>query len=289
MENVTDPAHVAVAHHNVISNRYKDPRPLAIEWVRRPSNQEGFSWRVTVDSTDKVDGTKGRSGGISDFRPPCQMHITNGTGSGASLTLVIWFVPTKPGWSRLVGTTMLIEGENGEKPPGFGIYSLPIPRFLMHILAPMFLHQDQVFLHYQQSILQKETLKTGSTWKKSYWIPTQADKATVELRKWLDRNGGVAWSKAASTDLAALPHKDLLFDTYKTHTCQCTTCMRVLKRTERAEGLLKYSALVLASAAVSTTSWPLLAGGAALGAAAVATGKVRKLFYEVPFNHQDNN
>merc|ERR1719433_1882640 len=129
-----------------------------------------------------------------DFRPPCQMQIRTSFPTGASLTLLINFVPTRPGWSRLVGSTLLVTGDKGEKPPGFAIYSAPLPRFLVHLLAPAFLHQDQVFLHHQQVILEKQKLKTGKGWRENYWIPTEADKGTVTLRRWLDKNGGIDWS-----------------------------------------------------------------------------------------------
>lgn len=287
MENVTDPAHVAVAHHNIISNRYTDPCPIEIEWVRRPSNKDGFKYIVKSSRPPK----KGQEGAVStmDFRPPTQMHIKTAFPSGASLTLLINFVPTKPGWSRLVGSTVIVLGDKGEKPPGFALYSAPLPRWLVHLLAPAFLHQDQVFLHHQQAILQKETVKTGKTWKRSYWIPTQADKGTVTLRKWLDRNGGVAWSPAADTSITALPDKALLFDTYKTHTCQCSTCKKALKRTQTVQSVFKYSAILLASAGASTASLPLLAAGGLFGAGSLAASKVKNMFYEVPFHHQENN
>lgn len=287
MENVTDPAHVAVAHHNIVSNRYTDPCPLTISFQRKPTNQEGFKFRIIRQAPPK----DGQEEGIStmDFKPPCQMHIRTEYSTGAKLVLVINFVPTKPGWSRLVGSTLLVTGAKGEKPPGFAIYSAPLPRWMLHLLAPAFLHQDQVFLHFQQSILQKETLKNGNDWMKSYWIPTEADKGTVMLRKWLDRNGGVGWSKAANTDLSSLPDKQLLFDTYRTHTCQCAVCSKALKNTTRTQKFLKYSAIMLGSAGAATANVPLLAGGAVLGMGAVAAQKVQSMFHEVPFHHQDNN
>eukprot|EP00931_Biecheleriopsis_adriatica_P061808 TRINITY_DN37180_c0_g1_i1.p1 TRINITY_DN37180_c0_g1~~TRINITY_DN37180_c0_g1_i1.p1 ORF type:complete len:544 (-),score=69.07 TRINITY_DN37180_c0_g1_i1:276-1907(-) len=283
-ENVTDPAHVDVAHHNIVSNRYKDPGPIEIVWERKPTNKGGFKFRI-----NKLRKQDDAMVSTMDFRPPCQMHIKSEVPStGASITLLINFVPTKPGWSRLVGSTLLVRGKNGETAPGFALYSAPLPRWLVHILAPAFLHQDQVFLHHQQAILQKETLKKGVSWRESYWIPTQADKGTVTLRRWLDKNGGVGWCPAASTDLSALPDKQSLFDTYSTHTEKCAVCRAALRRTVFTERLLKYSAIVVSSAGVASTSWPLLAGGAALGLGAKACGKLKKLFYEVPFNHQDN-
>ena len=46
MENVTDPAHVAVSHHNIVANRYTDPKPLSLEFVRKPTNKDGFAFRT---------------------------------------------------------------------------------------------------------------------------------------------------------------------------------------------------------------------------------------------------
>jgi phenylpropionate dioxygenase-like ring-hydroxylating dioxygenase large terminal subunit len=286
MENVTDPSHVFVAHHNTTGNRYTDPSPLELAWVREPSNEGGFKFTITR----LVPPKKGEEGTIAtmDFRPPCQMHIKTLYPSGASLTLVINFVPTKPGWSRLVGSTMMVKGVNGEKPAGFALFSAPLPRWIVHLLGPSFLHQDSVFLHFQQSILHKAA-KRGKTWAKSYWMPTAADKGTVALRRWLDRNGGVAWGSDVSTDVDALPQKELLFDTYKTHTSQCVTCTKALKRTGWVETALKYSALVAGSAGVTTANLPLLSAGALAGAGSIAAGKVKKMFYEVPFHHQDND
>ncbi|CAJ1426778.1 unnamed protein product [Effrenium voratum] len=286
-ENVTDPAHVAVAHHNIVSNRYEDPCPIKVDFVRKPSNKEGFSFRTTrVEQKKRSPDDDAVT--TMDFRPPCQMQIRSLYPSGASLTLLINFVPTKPGFTKLIGSTMLIKGEKGETPKGFGMYNAPLPRWLMHVLGPVFLNQDAVFLHHQQNILEKEKRKHGKSWKESYWIPTEADKGTVTLRRWLDKNGGVGWSKAANTDIETTD-KEQLFDTYKSHTCQCAACQRALKWTDRVNKTFKYSALACASAGLSAGSWPLLAGGAALGAGAHASAKLRRMFYEVPFHHQDND
>lgn len=291
MENVTDPGHVDVAHHNIVSNRYTDPCPMELTFVRQPTSKGGFKFEIKKLRPEGMQEKRGLKGAVStmDFRPPHAMHIKTAYPNGSSLTLLINFIPTKPGWTRLVGSTMLVNSESGEKPLGFAVYSAPLPRFLVHLLAPAFLHQDQVFLHYQQSILQKETIKTGHTWKGSYWIPTEADKGTVTLRRWLDKNGGIEWNPAVPNDLSALPDKNLLFDTYRTHTSQCTTCQKALARVKLVQRMLKYSAVTLAAAGVSATSWPMLAGGAILGAGYGAVSKLERMFYEVPFHHQDNN
>lgn len=284
-ENVTDPAHVAVAHHNIVSNRYTDPTPIEIEWERKPTNKDGFKFRITRPQKKNLQEVVS----TMDFRPPSQMRVcTSYPATGAALTLLINFVPTKPGHSRLVGSVLMMKGLKGESAPGFAMYSAALPRWLVHVMGPAFLHQDQVFLHHQQVILQKQELKTGLDWKKTYWIPTEADKGVVTLRRWLDRNGGVDYSPAAATSLAAMPEASVLFETYKSHTEKCAACRRALARTSMAEEALKYSAITAGAAGVAAGSWPLLLGGLAMGAGAKACGKLRKLFYESPFNHQDN-
>jgi phenylpropionate dioxygenase-like ring-hydroxylating dioxygenase large terminal subunit len=288
-ENVTDPAHVTVAHHNIVSNRYTSPGPITIDFTRKPTNKDGFKFKITNLDPKKKDPNVVST---MDFRPPCQMHIkTHYLDTDASLTLIINFVPTKPGWSRLVGSTLLINGKNGEKPPGFAIYSAPLPRWMVHLLAPAFLHQDQVFLHHQQAILERQKKKEGVDWDKSYWIPTQADKGTVTLRRWLDKNGGMpAWVASVSPeDVEKTMTDGVLFDTYKTHTEQCVVCQAALKRTKLLRRGLEYGAVVAGAAGVASTSVPMLAGGLALGLGATACSKLQKMFYEVPFNHQDNN
>mmetsp|Transcript_48579 Transcript_48579/g.128363 ORF Transcript_48579/g.128363 Transcript_48579/m.128363 type:complete len:553 (+) Transcript_48579:100-1758(+) len=287
MENVTDPAHVTVAHHNVISNRYTSPGPIEIDVVRKPTNKEGFKFKTIAPATPTPGVV-----GTMDFRPPCQLHIkTEFTETGASITLIINFVPTKPGWTRLVGSSLLVKGKNGEKAPGFMIYSAPLPRWLTHILGPTFLHQDQVFLHHQQANLEHQKMKVGTDWDKSYWIPTQADKGTVTLRRWLDKNGGMPeWVASVSPDDVGLTMPEgVLFDTYKTHTETCMVCKKALKNTELLQKGFKYGAIVAGAAGVASTSVPMMAGGLALGLGAKVCSKLQKMFYEVPFNHQDNN
>jgi phenylpropionate dioxygenase-like ring-hydroxylating dioxygenase large terminal subunit len=291
MENVTDPAHVDVSHHNIVANRYEDPSPIEIDFLRKPTNKGGFKVEIKKLQSEEVKAKKGTSGVITtnDFKPPHAIHIKSEFPSGASLTLVINFVPTKPGWSRLVGSTFMVEGRNGEKPKAFSVYTLPLPRWFVHLMAPAFLHQDQVFLHFQQSILQKEMAKSpGKSWMDSYWIPTEADKMTVTMRRWLDKNDGVGWCPSAKDDLSALPDVSLLFDTYKTHTSQCTTCMKALRNTVIVQKVLKYSAVTMVAAGVATSSWGMIAGSGVLGFGYQAASKLKKMFYEVPYNHQDN-
>ena len=48
-ENVLDPAHVPVSHHNIIGSRYKDAVPLQITTVRAVTPEGGLKIEVSVD------------------------------------------------------------------------------------------------------------------------------------------------------------------------------------------------------------------------------------------------
>ena len=42
-----------------------------------------------------------------------------------------------------VTVQVLVEGEDGKLPPGLGFFALPMPTWLSHILASLFLHQGE--------------------------------------------------------------------------------------------------------------------------------------------------
>ena len=69
MENVLDPAHVPVSHHNIVGNRYTQAKPIALEPLGEVSTQEGFKFSVQTALADKP--------GIIEFQPPWGEKISN--------------------------------------------------------------------------------------------------------------------------------------------------------------------------------------------------------------------
>ena len=47
-ENLLDPAHVVVSHHNIMGNRYKDAVPLQISTVEPVTTTGGFKVEVSA-------------------------------------------------------------------------------------------------------------------------------------------------------------------------------------------------------------------------------------------------
>ncbi len=214
MENVADPAHVPVSHHGMMGSRYEDAKYYDMVRVKEISTQEGFSFAIAPTPANVKRA-------IHDFQPPCHMKITSEFVDGGQLILALYASPTKPGWCRHIGCQVLVKNEQGKVPKGLAFFALPMPSWLGHILASLFLHQDLVFLHYQEKIIVQ---RCQGEWLDAVYTPNPQDKMIVTFRKWLQKRagGGVAWADEMATELPpAERNKQKLFDVWKTHTKDC--------------------------------------------------------------------
>ncbi len=226
MENVADPAHVPVSHHGLVGNRYKDANYYDMLCIKQMSTQEGFSFEITPTAPTI-------SQAIHDFQPPCQMRIVSTSKDGGKLILALYATPTRPGWCRHIGCQVLVKNEMGKTPKGLGVFGLPMPTWLGHVLSSLFLHQDLVFLHYQQKILAK---RQKGQWVNAVYTPNPQDKMVITFRQWLEKKAGgsIPWASGCNTDLPFLElDKQKLFDVWTTHTQHCKVCKDALKNIKR--------------------------------------------------------
>ena len=151
--------------------------------------------------------------------------------------------PTRPGWCRHIGCQVLVKNEAGKQPKGLGFFALPMPTWLGHVLASLFLHQDLVFLHYQEKILAQQ--RKGK-WLDAVYTPNPQDKMVIAFRQWLEKRagGGIPWASSCSPALPP-PERDKqkLFDVWTTHTEHCMVCQNALKNINRLT-MLAYVAAV---------------------------------------------
>ena len=302
MENVADPAHVPVSHHGIMGSRYTGPRYYDMPRLRDISTQDGFAFGVTP------------TGGIAssashDFQPPCLMKISTQFSDGGQLILVLYATPTRPGWCRHIGCQVLIKNEAGKTPPGLGFFALPMPQWLGHILASLFLHQDLVLLHYQQKTMSQRRRR----WLEEVYTPNPQDKMVITFRQWLEyrAGGGIAWDPAWDPTLQFSTDDDQnkLFDVWSTHTQHCQYCQTALKRIERITMFSFVVAIVLLLAGVMIDAratahhatinilasrpplifWGLIAGAGAMATIGRLLQQFRNLFYVYRFNHADND
>jgi phenylpropionate dioxygenase-like ring-hydroxylating dioxygenase large terminal subunit len=299
MENVADPAHVPVSHHGLVGNRYTDARYYDMERRRPMETQGGFSYAITPSGP-------GISEAVHDFQPPCLMRIATRTADGAGLVLVLYATPTRPGWCRHFGSQVLLKSPSGRSPRGLAFFSLPLPAWLLHVLGSLFLHQDLVFLHYQQRIL---AAQPEEDWQQVVFTPNPQDKMVIALRHWLRHRagGGIPWQAVISSAAPAPPGREQLaplgreqlFDVWHTHTQHCTACLGAYRRIQRLIGVgwilavLSLAAGILAASATipipMTAGWILIAAAPLLALAAWGLQRFSGLFRAYEFEHAQND
>ncbi len=315
MENVLDPAHVVVSHHGIVGNRYNDTKPINL--IRTPSRSEipieqggefqkefpedrGFKYFVKIAGEENSNTESS-----NDFRPPCLNKITteyaNDTGK---LILALYCTPTRPGYSRHIGAQILIKDKKGKKyPPGLGLFALPMPKWLLHITASFFLHQDQVFLHHQERMLysssdyafgkfeNNEALSSDPyKYSSTYFMPNTHDRQISHLRQWIHKKagGGVKWGKAAlNMGLPSRLPSHELFDVYHAHTKNCKVCKDASSNIKMIRNLALGTSIVLMSMFKSLKMKVLT--GSFLGTISFISHQLYKLFFKYEYSHQDNN
>ncbi|MEB3232159.1 MAG: Rieske 2Fe-2S domain-containing protein [Leptolyngbyaceae bacterium] len=304
MENVADPGHVVVSHHGLMGSRYSASY-YDMPKVRELSTHEGFAFGVQSQSSASTAS-------IHDFQPPCLMKISTTWEDGGQLILVLYATPTRPGWCRHIGCQVLIKNEAGKTPPGLGFFAWPMPAWVGHILASLFLHQDLVFLHYQERLLGPGG---GDRWLQQTYTPNPQDKMVVTLRQWLKyrAGGGVAWDGNCDPTLPPPEYdKDKLFDVWSTHTKNCQPCRRALRRLDQVTVLVFGLAIACFGAGIWVDGraialqvahgsdpsfwttpplafWGLMVGAGGWAIAAILLRQFRRLFYVYRFEHADND
>ncbi len=309
MENVADPAHVPVSHHGIMGSRYEDAKYYDMPRLREISTQEGFSFAVTP-TAETVAET------VHDFQPPCHMRIVTNYQDGGKLILALYAIPTRPGWCRHIGCQVLIKNEAGKTPKGLGFFALPMPIWLGHVLASLFLHQDLVFLHYQEKNLAR---RQQPDWLDAVYTPNPQDKMVITFRQWFKTRAGgnIPWDSGCNALLkSAESDKRQLFDVWATHTVDCVVCQNALTKINRLTVLSYVGALVCllmgividARAVVfkmamtvdslnifpflvipPTGFWLAIAGAIILATIGYLLKKLSRLFYVYEFEHSRNN
>jgi phenylpropionate dioxygenase-like ring-hydroxylating dioxygenase large terminal subunit len=290
-ENVLDPAHVAVSHHGITGNRYTSPAFYDLVTERELTAEGGFRQRVVPEKPIE-EGMGAGAVSYHEFKPPSLVHISQEYPGGGKFVLALFASPTKPGWVRHIGCQVLVENKDGTLPPGLGFFALPMPTWLSHVLASVFLHQDMVFLHHQEKILAKRGYvnAAGSTgeYVQHVFTPTPQDKGVIAFRKWLQyyAGGGVPWAPGSPPLPEREMKKEVLFDVYNTHTKNCAICMEALKN-------LKITRNGFFAAAFATVGLfkgvPAVLGGAALAVIGLLLNKLIGLFYKYEFEHAHND
>lgn len=289
LENVVDPAHVPVSHHNVVGNRYTDPKPIIMK-TAEPMTKHGF----VLTHGDQI---KTRH----EFKSPCLVSIDSKvTEAGARQILELYCSPSRPGFCNHVGRLVMIKDNQGNVPSGFKMFTLPIPVWINHVLAASFLNQDALFLHAQErnlhrdldyksssSINDKDSVDKNPSYKKMVYTPTISDKGVLMFRDWLRLKAG---GRIPFQGYQGMPPVDneVVFDQWHSHTSKCKYCMGAYKNARKVRVATATLAILLAICrprGVITTA----AAVGLFGGISYSSHKVMKSLRRFEFSHAEND
>eukprot|EP00271_Cylindrocystis_brebissonii_P012976 TRINITY_DN32506_c0_g1_i1.p1 TRINITY_DN32506_c0_g1~~TRINITY_DN32506_c0_g1_i1.p1 ORF type:complete len:566 (-),score=87.53 TRINITY_DN32506_c0_g1_i1:996-2693(-) len=260
MENLVDPSHVPVAHHNVnggLMGKRTDSKPLPLEVG--PVSVGGF-----VGKLPKPDGAAPTN---HVFQPPARFTYDFEVRGKKELRGMVttYCVPTSPGRCRI----MVVNARNFF----LGMSSGPlwwqiIPRWFDHQLMLNLLDGDEALLHYQERELRKPSTASSAAPASperapgpsvgSFFMPAASDKYVAAFRSWLARYGGgqPAWAEGTETRLPpALTDKRMLLDRYHQHVASCKVCSGALRGFQTAQKALAIVAVGLLCLAAAVRPW----------------------------------
>jgi phenylpropionate dioxygenase-like ring-hydroxylating dioxygenase large terminal subunit len=212
LENVLDPSHVPFTHHASVGRR-ETAGPVRLELTS--FGPEGFTglW---------AEGPRrGKLGAQQTvFQAPCLMwHDLTAKGFARILT-VVYATPMRRGECRLFARFPF----QFESPLPGRLLKLR-PQWLQHLANHTVLEDDQVFLHWQERVLEGRGGSAALT--RSCFLATGADLYVKALHDWLNRYAGAPF---ASQRLPERLERRPLLDRYDSHTRHCRSCRGALKR-----------------------------------------------------------
>lgn len=285
LENVVDPAHVTVSHHNVVGNRYGD-QTMSMETVKSLT-KDGFSVEV-----------RNNMGGLpstTNFNAPSLVAIDAPINKeGARQTLELYCSPSRPGFCNHVGRMVILKDESGKMPALLRQFTLPMPKWLNHVLASAFLNQDALFLHHQE----RSMAKTGQYqafmgqdeepyhYTKSVY-PVSADKGVINFRNWIRllAGGGIPYRHNPSMPEAS---NDVVFDVWNAHTKHCKYCQDALRRIKKVR-LAAFFLSVVTGVVRPFGTIGSLSSTIGLASVGMVLNKLVAMFYRFDFSHAHND
>ena len=293
IENVVDPAHVPSSHHNVVGNRYGDTNPLFVDTVQQVT-KNGF--KISVKQNPK-EGAAVPPTSTTEFVAPSLVKIESPAGEGAVSILELYSSPSRPGFCNHIGRQVVIKGEDGQVPALLKAFLLPMPKWLNHVVAGLFLNQDALFLHAQERMMHEKkeysTLQFDDNGEPHHYtkavLPMTADKGVVSFRNWLRNKAG---GRIPYQNNPSMPPVDneVVFDIYNSHTKNCKNCMVALKNLRKVR-LLSYFAAALVGVlrparlgAIGTALVTALFGGIGIG-----INKLIGAMHRLEYSHAEND
>lgn len=206
LENVVDVSHVPFTHHRTVGRR-ENAAPVQAQ--RTSFGPEGFTmvW--------EEGPRRGKLGSQhTTFRAPGLLwHDLTARGFARILT-VVYAVPTRRGECRLFARFPF---RFESRLPGLLLRLRPL--WLQHLGNHKVLEDDQIFLHWQERVLERQggSAEAG----RAFFLATAADGYVKALHDWINRHGGEPF---AGQPLPPRLDRLALMDRQHSHTDHCRAC-----------------------------------------------------------------
>jgi hypothetical protein len=280
-------AHVSVSHHNIVGNRYgKQEMRVSCE---NPLSKKGFSISTTLPGATHPS--------VTNFESPSLVAIDAEFGDGgARQTLELYISPSRPGFSYHCGRMVILKDQNGTTPKLLSTFTIPMPKWLNHVLASAFLNQDGLFLHHQERYMAStdkytSLLKEGEGpyhYTKAI-LPSSSDMGVIMFRNWMRKLAG---GRIPYKNNPTMPpaNSDTVFDVFNSHTKYCKYCQDALRRLKRARmaSFIAASIVGILRPPQLNTVGSLLAT-ALFGGVGLTLNKLIGMFYRYEFSHAHND
>ena len=233
LENVLDVSHVPFTHHATVGRR-ENAGPVELELTAfGPIGFTGL-W--------PEGPRRGKLGSQhTTYAAPCLMWHDLTAPTFARILTVVYATPIRRGECRLFARFPF----QFRSPWPARLLGLR-PRWLQHIGNHTVLEDDQIFLHWQERVLEE---RGGSRQAlRSFHLPTAADRYIRALHDWVHRYGGEPFP---GQPLPPRQGDTALMDRFEAHTRHCRSCSGALRRLKRLRQLCTPVAL----AALATAAW----------------------------------
>jgi hypothetical protein len=239
----------------------------------------------------------GATPSTTNFEAPSMVAIDAPFGDdGAKQTLELYVSPSRPGFSNHIGRMVIMKDESGKMPPLLRQFTLPLPKWVNHVMASAFLNQDGLFLHHQERAMARtgqysSALSNGEEpyhYSKAVY-PVNSDLGVILFRNWLRHLAGGRIPYKNNPVMPA-PSNDIVFDVWNGHTKYCRYCQDALRRLKKAR---LASFVAAGSMAVLRPPKLHIAGNLAttllLGGIGMMLNKLISMFYRYEYSHAHND
>jgi hypothetical protein len=177
-------------------------------------------------------------------------------------------------------------------------FTRPMPIWVNHVMATLFLNQDALFLHHQERSLHNHGTYTSlkndpddlaaDSYSKAI-LPVETDLGVVTFRKWLQvfAGGRIPYHYHPTMPAAS---NEIVFDVWNAHTKHCVLCQTALTNVKKA----RLAAFVVAACLAVLRPFHhhrvvTLGGVLAAGGLGLALNKLVGMFYRFEFSHSAND